>query len=183
MDVNFVETAAEAIQPVVFEKILGEKPGGGLVANPPYDIPIGTAVGMNGADISPIKSFRLLKANLVGDTSIDIAKGSGIVSGDFIGVGAKAVASTGLDETDAIKDAVTITLGVAIPNGTVLYQAAGASADAAVNIYTPLYLTGAKVYAGKGDQLVKLVNIAVVRKETVNASLEVLALLTGIKAV
>ena len=183
MDINFTETAAAAVQPVIFEKIIGEKPGGGIVANTAIDLPAGTAVGVNAGTLKPIKADRLVKAVLSGDTEIEIAKGSGIVSGDFIGVGAKAVASTGLVSTNATKDVVTVTLGVAVAIGTVLYQAAGASASSAVTLYTPAYLTGAPVIAGLGDRLIKLVNMAIVRKETVNASPEVLALLTSIKAV
>lgn len=184
MDVNHIHVAAGEVQPVIFEKVLGEKPGGGMVPNPDFDIPIGTAVGLDAAGaLKAIKSYRLVKANLVGDTTIEIAKGSGIVSGDVIGTAKKSVASTAVDSTHQAKDVVTITLGVAVANGTVLYQAAGVSAAAAVPSLTPSYLTGAVVYAGKGDQLVKLVNIAVVRKETVNASLEVLALIPTIKAV
>lgn len=183
MDVNIKVTAPEAIQPVVFEKILGEKPGGGMVANPAFDIPTGTAVGFDNGALKPIKAFRLVKAVLVADTEIEIAKGSGIVVGDFIGNGLVAVESTDLDTTNATKDVVTVTMGVDIAIGTVLYQAADASADAAVPIYTPSFLTGAPVIAGEGDQPIRLVNIANVRKETVNASTEVLALLPTINAV
>lgn len=181
MDVNFTSTDAEAVEPIIFEKIWGEKPGGGVVPNPAYDLPIGSAVGLNGAVRAPIKAYRLLKAVAIIDTTIDIAKGSGIVSGDIIGNGVVAVASTAVDTTTyTTKDVVTVTMGIVIANGTVLYQAAGASADASVPKYTPLYLLGAPVIAGLGDQIVKLVNGATVRKETVNASLEVLALMKGI---
>lgn len=183
MDVNFSFTGAATPEPVVFEKILGEKPGGGIVANPTFDIPKGTAVGFSNGSLKPIKAYRLVKAVLVADTTIEIAKGSGVVVGDFIGNAKKAVACTAVNTTAADKDVVTVTLGVDINTDTVLYQAAAASASSAVPIYTPAYLTGEKVYAGEGDQPTKLVNIANVRKETVNASTEVLALLPTINAV
>lgn len=184
MDINFIDIAAGAVQPVIFEKVLGEKPGGGLAGNPTYDIPAGTAVSLQSGSYKPIKAYRLTKAVLAGDTTIEIAKGSGVVVGDVIGNLAKSVACTAVDTTTySTKDVVTVTLGVAIASGTVLYQSAAASAAAAVPVYTPQFLTGAPVRAGKGDQLIKLVTIAVVRKETVNASLEVLALLPTIKAV
>lgn len=183
MDINFEQVAATPTGPVIFEQVIGEKPGGGIVANPAFDIPTGTAVGFDAGVIKPIKAYRLVKANLVGDTTIEIAKGSGVAVGDVIGNLAKSVAATAVDSSNAAKDVVTVTLGVAIPIGTVLYQSAGASAAAAVAIYPPSYLTGAPVIAGKGDQLIKLVNIANVRKETVNASVEVLALLKTINAV
>lgn len=183
MDVNFKVTAPGAIEPVVFEQVLGEKPGGGIVANPTYRVKTGTAVGLNAGTLKPIKAYRLLKANLIGDTTLEIAKGSGVAVGDAIGHGTKAVLATEVNTTNAEKDVVTVTMGVAIANGAVLYQAAGASASAAVPIYTPSYLTGAPLEANEGDQLVRLVNIANVRKETVNASPEVLALLPTINAV
>jgi hypothetical protein len=50
-------------------------------------------------------------------------------------------------------------------------------------LYTPEYLLGQEIPAGQGDKLVKLVNIAVVRKETVPVADEVLALMSGIKKV
>jgi hypothetical protein len=184
MDVNFSQIAPDAISPVIFEQILGEKPGGGVVANPTFDVLPGTAVGLDGTALKPIKAYRLLKAVAADDTTIEIAKGSGVEVGDAIGVAKKAVACTAVDTTTyATKDVVTITLGVAVANGKVLYQAAGASASSAVPKYTPSYLTGAPVLAGKGDQLVKLINIANVRKETINTATEVLALLPTINAV
>lgn len=183
MEVNHIHVAAGPAEPVIFEKVLGEKPGGGIVPNPDFDISVGTAVGFDGGVLKPIKAYRLVKANLVGDTTIEIAKGSGIVSGDVIGSVKKSVASTAVDTTNPEKDVVNVTMGQALAKGTVLYQAAGVSASAAVPLLTPAFLTGAVVYAGKGDQLIKLVNIAVVRKETVNASAEVLALIPTIKAV
>jgi len=50
-------------------------------------------------------------------------------------------------------------------------------------VYFPEYLLGGDVPAGEGDKLMKLVNIAVVRKETVPVADEVLALMSGIKKV
>jgi len=183
MDVNFSVVDATEVEPVVFEQILGEKPGGGIVANPAFDIVTGTAVGYDSGALKPIKAYRLVKAVASGDTTIEIAKGSGVLVGDIIANVKKGVACTAVDSSNATKDVVTVTMGVAIANDTVLYQAAGASASAAVPVYTPSFLTGAKVLAGKGDQAVKLVNFANVRKETVNASAEVIALLQTIKTV
>jgi hypothetical protein len=84
-------------------------------------------------------------------------------------------------------------MGIAIAKGTKLYQSAVESAEAttepaveavdALPLYAPKYLTGSKVYAGKGDQAVKLVKRANLRKETVNASDEVLALMKNIDKV
>jgi hypothetical protein len=183
MDVNFKHTDPNPTEQVVFEQILGEKSGGGVVANPTYDIKTGTAVGYSAGILKPIKGFRLSKAVAPGDLVIEIEKGSGAIVGDFIANGAKSVACTAVDSTNPLKDVVTVTLGVLIPIGTVLYQAGSAQATTATPIYTPSFLTGATVYSGEGDQIVKLVNIANVRKETVNASNEVLALLQTVKAI
>lgn len=184
MNVKFGHTDPAAVEQVVFEQVLGEKPGGALVANPTYDIKTGTAVGLSAGILKPIKALRLVKAVGVSDTTIEVEKGSGVIVGEFIANGTKSVAVTAVDTTTStVKDIVTATLGLVIPVGTVLYQAGSASASAATPIYTPSFLTGAPVYAGEGDQLVRVINIANVRKETVNASTEVLALLQTIKAV
>ncbi|OFY44002.1 MAG: hypothetical protein A2X18_07690 [Bacteroidetes bacterium GWF2_40_14] len=248
MNVKFKHTPAEAKDPVVFEQILGEKPGGGIVLNPSFDVPASTAVGLNSdGKLVPIKAYRLLKDVAADDDSIEIAKGSGVVVGDIIGHETVAVACSAVDATNAEKDVVTVTLGVVIKSDTVLFQSAVASVEAVEEIaygyydaveatpdslkvvaadagageillasvepykgiknlaadhyvvlkasvagvvgvpaypkYVPKYLLGDKIYTGLGDQLVKLVNAANVRKETVNASLEVIALLKNIELV
>lgn len=184
MDVNFQYSKAPSAEPIVFEQVFGEKPGGGVVSNPAFDVPIGTALGFDSEGaLQPIKCYKLVKAVEAADTTIEIAKGSGIAVGDIIATGKVAVESTALDSTDPTKDVVTVTLGVAVANGKKVYQAAEASADAAEPIYAPKYLNGQKVVAGGGDQLVKLVNGANVRKETVNTSDEVLAMMKNIEKV
>jgi hypothetical protein len=185
MNVNFEYTDPAAVQPVVFEQVFAEKPGGGVVGNPTFDIPLGTAVGKNaGAVLTPIKAFRLVKAVAVEDTTIEIAKGSGVVVGDIIATAKKGVACTAVDTTtNTTKDVVTVTLGVVVAIDTVLYQAAAASASAAAPIYTPLYVTGDLVPAGLGDRMIRLVNGANLRKETANISTEVVALLPTINLV
>lgn len=184
MDVNFKHTAAGSPEPVIFEKVLADKPGGGIIPNPAFDIPTGTVVGLDALGaLKPIKAYRLQKAVAIIDTEIEIDKGSGVAVGDIIAAGKVGVAVTEVDATDATKDVVTVTLGVVVANGKVLHQAAEASADAAVAIVTPKFVTGAKVIANKGDQAIRLVVAATVRKETINASTEVLALLPNIIAV
>lgn len=174
MNVNFKYTKAANSDKVVFEAIFGEKSGGGIVANPSFDVPIGTAVGPNSSGkLTAIKGYKLTKAVAVEDTAIEIEKGSGVAVGDFIGVNKKAVACSAVDTTGAKVDVVTITLGVAIPKGQVLYQAKGASASSAEPIYKPQYVTGEQVIAGEGDQLIKLVNAANVVKQAANFGAEV----------
>ncbi|MDR0864965.1 MAG: hypothetical protein LBO74_08545 [Candidatus Symbiothrix sp.] len=183
-NVNFKYEDAGKVEPIYFEQIYAEKPGGGLVTAPTFDAPPTTAVGKGtGSQYALIKGYRLAAAVAAADTTIKIEKGSGIVSGDFIGTGKKAVASTAVDTSNADYDTVTVTLGVDVPIGTVLYQAAAASATAAAPLITPLYVIGNGIKTGNGDQAVRLVNGANLRKETANIASEVAALLPTIQLV
>lgn len=183
MDVkfNFQDPQDGASTKVYFEQVFAEKPGGGLVANPDFDIEPSTAVGVgNNGLLYPIKGYRLVDAVVSEDTTIKIAKGSGIAVGDIIATGKKGVAATAVDTSNAGYDLVTVTLGVAVANGTVLYQALSASASSAKPKYDPVYVTGAWVKAGKGDQRVRLINGANLRKATANIAPEVAALMKSI---
>lgn len=182
MNVNFNYKEAGSNDPVVFEEIFAEKPAGGLVANQTYDLKAGTAVGFDGQILKPIKGYRVVEDAVSNATSIKIAKGSGIASGDVIGVNAKGVACTAVDQTNADYDVVTVTLGVAVSAGRVLYQAksAGSSAEP---IYSPEYLIGNSIEANKGDQMVRLVNGANIRKETAPVASEVVAKMKSIQLV
>ena len=243
MEVGFKYQEAQKPEPVRIEQVFAEKPGGGLVANPDYDVPPTSAVGYDAATglYKPIKAYKLVDSVESADTSIKIAKGSGIAVGDIIGHGGVAVECTALDSTNAAYDVVTVSLGVDIDIETEdpwLYQAKAESRDAGyydaestdegalkvvasgattgqINLadvtpykgsqsplaaddyvikldaivgepkYKPEYITGKTdwVYAGKGDQSVKLINGANVRKETANISAEIEALLPTIKRV
>jgi hypothetical protein len=184
MNVNFKYTDPAKVEPIYFEQVYAEKPGGGLVENPSFDAPPSTAVGAGtNGKFKLIKGYRLVEAVVAADTSIKIAKGSGIVSGDFIGTGKKAVASTAVDTTNADYDTVTVTLGVDVPVGTVLYQSKAASASSAEPLITPLFVIGNGIKSGDGDQSVRLVNGANLRKETANVASEVVALLPTIALV
>nr|WP_308570816.1 hypothetical protein [uncultured Prevotella sp.] len=153
------------------------------MANPTYPIPEGTALGLNSAGLfAPIKAYRLVEAVTIDATTIKIAKGSGVQKGDIIAHGKVGVACTDVDTiTSEDYDVVTVTLGVAIDAGVVLYQAAEASADEAAPIYTPLYVLGdvddGTTTANEGDVEVRLINGANLRKETANIASEVAALL------
>jgi len=184
MDVNFKYNPPGPVEPIYFEQVYAEKPGGGLVENPAFDAPPSTAVGAGtNGKFKLIKGYRLVEAVSTVDTTIKIAKGSGIVIGDFIATGKKAVACTAVDSTNTDYDTVTVTLGVNVPVNTVLYQAAAASASAAVPLITPLFVIGNDLKANEGDQAVRLVNGANLRKETANVASEVVALLPTIQLV
>ncbi len=179
MEVNFKVTEPAAVEPIVFDIIFAEKVGGGRVKNCAYDLPVGVAVDASG---NVIKCYEVVEDAASDATSIKIKKGSGVVSGDIIGVGKKGVASTALDTTNAEYDVVTVSLGVAVTAGQKLYQALAASASSAKPKYTPLFVLGEAIPANSGDKLVKLVNGANVRKETILISDELLEMMPMIQA-
>jgi len=198
MEVGFKHQKAQKPEPVRIEQVFAEKPGGGLVANPDYDVPPTSAVGYDATTglYKPIKAYKLVESVEAADTSIKIAKGSGVAVNDIIGHGKIGVKCTAVDKTNDGYDLVTVTLGVAIDIETEdpwLYQSKYVSAEAsgddpavdAEPLYKPEYITGKTdwVYAGEGDQSVKLINGANVRKETANISAEIEALLPTIKRV
>lgn len=193
MNVNFKYSEPGANDPIIFEQVFAEKPGGGMVPNPSFDLLPGTAIGLNSdGKYAPIKAFRVVEDAESSATSIKIAKGSGVAVNDIIATGKTGVKCTAIDTTTSTEyDIVTVSLGVAVKKGQVLYQSAVESAaatqsDPAVDaypIYVPLYLIYARVFAGEGDQRVRFVNGANIRKETAPVADEVVALMSGIHKV
>lgn len=183
MDVNFKFQNATTPEPVRIEQVWAEKPGGGIVANPTFDVPATTAVGYNAeGHLVPIKAYRVVEAANSEATTIKIAKGSGVVTGDVIATGKKGVKCTAVNTANADYDVVTVTLGVEVAAGAVLYQAATAGTSVTPAV-TPIYVTGNTIYANEGDQAVRLINGANLRKETANVSAEVVALMSNINLV
>ncbi len=169
---------------VSIEQVFAEKPGGGVVASLSTDTPAATAVGIKSGNVyGIIKGYRLVKAVAAADTSINIAKGSGVAKGDVIAYGTKGVACTAVDTSATDYDKVTVTMGVVIAVGEVLYQAKAASADAAEPIYAPAYVTGGVIPADSGDFEVRLINGANLRKETANVGADIVAKLKGVALV
>lgn len=183
MEVNFKFKDAAKVDPIRIEQVFAEKPGGGLVENPSFEIAPTTAVGEKDGKFVPIKAFRLVAAVATTDTTIKVEKGSGVAVGDVIAHGKKGVACTEVDTTPDDHDLVTVTLGVEIDADTVLYQAKEASASAAEPIHKPKYVTGNRAPANEGDFPVRLINGANLRKETACVADEVLALLPTINLV
>lgn len=184
MDTKFHYDKAKPNDPVVFEQIFSEKPGGGIVLNQNYDVPPGTAVGYNAkGKLSVIKGYKLHAAVTSGDTSIQVKKGSGVANGDIIAVGKKGVACTNVDTSNSDYDEVTVTLGVSVDAGTVLYQAKSANATNTEPVLQPSFVIGDGLEANNGDQSVRLVNGANLRKETAIIAKEVVALMPGITLV
>lgn len=180
----FKYNEAPANDPVRIEQVYAEKPSGGVVVEPGFDAPETTAVGvLSGGKFGVIKGYRLVEAVAVADTTISLKKGSGIAKGDIIAFGKKGVKCTAVNTSGTEKDIVTVTMGVVIPAQTVLYQAKAESEDAAEPLYKPKYVTGNKIFAGKGDQPVRLINGANLRKETANIGEDIAALLSNIELV
>lgn len=95
MKVNFKFNKTAPTDPIVIEQVFAEKPGGGMIKALAYDAPTGTAVSENtDGTFSLIKAFRLVENVATGDTTIKIAKGSGIAVGDVLGHDKLAVACT-----------------------------------------------------------------------------------------
>ena len=117
MEVNFTNTPAKPVEPIYIEQVFAEKPGGGVVANPAFDVPPTTAVGKSGNQFVAIKAYKLCAAVASGDTSIKIKKGSGVAVGDIIATGKKGVACTAVDTSKAEYDTVTVTLGADMADG------------------------------------------------------------------
>lgn len=182
MNVAFHYHDAPARKPVVFETIIAEKNGGGILANCDVDLVEGMAVGMNSdGKFAPIKVLVVVEDAENDATTIKVAKNSGMKVGEFYAHGKKSVAATAVDtEVSKDHDVVTISLGVALKKGDILFQAASASASSATPVFAPMYLLGVDVPANSGDALVKLVNVANIRKETAPVANEVVALMKGI---
>lgn len=186
MEVKFSHTEAPAPKPIVFEQIFAEKPGGGLLANHTFDVKEGMAVVLVNGKYQAIKAAMLYEDAESGATTIKVKKGSAVAANDFLATGNKAVKVTKVVTTDPNYDVLTISLGVEVKAGQVLYQATsaadGSNAQAAL-AGVPVYLVGDDVPANSGDFMVKLVNGANIRKETAPVADEVVAQMKGISKV
>ena len=168
---------APAKEPVIFDQIFAEKVGGGIVENADFDRLPGLAVS---ADGKVIKAAKLYAAADSGDSTVTVEKNSGVAANEYLAYGKKAVQVTAVDKSEAEYDVLTLSMGVDMAKGDVLYQAQGASASSAKVKYTPKYVLGTFLPANCGDELAKLVNGANVRKETALFSAEVAAEMPGI---
>ena len=83
-----------------------------MVVSGNADLKPSTAVGLNdNGKYAPIKAYRLVDAVTADDTTIKIAKGSGVAVGDVIANAKKGVACTAVDTSRADYDTVTVTMG------------------------------------------------------------------------
>ena len=182
---TFDYVTPESNDPIRIERVVADKPGGGLIADPGFDAKESEALALDadGYRYDVIKGYPLVAAVAAADTTIKIAKGSGIVVGEFLGYGTKAVACTAVDDTNADYDLVTVKMGINIAAGEVLYQALAASADAAEIIKTPVYVMGTPIEGNNGDQEAQLITIGTLRKETSFIGKDVASKLGTIKLV
>lgn len=184
--------------PVRIEQVIADIPGGGLLKDPGYDVIETTPVG-RAADgkYQVIKCAKVVTKYTTG-TSLEVAKGSGIVKNDFIAFGGMAVQVTAVNTGSADKDVLTISelTGKTIEVGQFVYQAAKAAAGSEADIATPIVkpigvagdghytaTNGIVAFAGNGDTPIKIMLIGTVRKETCMFGEEIEDLLKGIHRV
>lgn len=188
MDVRFKYNEPSEAEKIYFEQIFAEKPGGGVVkcslANIIRDIPPTTPVKQapdGRIELEP--QFTVLEDVEVGSTTINIEF-------PFLDISDLTVFSVGyegeLSKIASHKDTeYGIQLTVEKPflrkimKGTVLWVSYGNPEPSALF----KYVTGDWIYANEGDQAVRLINGANLRKETANIASEVAALLPGINLV
>lgn len=185
--------------PIRIEQVIADIPGGGLLKDPGYDVIETTPVGRaSDGKYQVIKCARVLTKYTTG-TSLEVAKGSGIVKNDYIAFGGMAVQVTAVDTGSADKDVLTISAltGKTIEIGQFVYQAVKAATgedeeNMAAPIVKPIGVAGDGHYtatngivafAGNGDTPIKIMLIGVVRKETCMFGEEIEDLLKGIHRV
>ena len=196
MDVRFKYNEPAEAEKIYFEQIFAEKPGGGIVSNPNTDWPPSTPVAASGDSYYIIPQFKAYEGLAKGSTSLKLHKtgyNTGTIRGLAIGFGKESVEISNF--TPAIDsgeefDVATLKTPFSkdIKENDFLYIAEEVSVDNA-EIYLPMmsggpvFVTGDWVYANQGDQAVRLINGANLRKETANIASEVAALLPGINLV
>lgn len=198
MEVNFKYNEPAEAEKIYFEQIFAEKPGGGIVINPDIDYPPSTPVVESN---TPGQYTIFIQLVVYEDTPkgtpiIKIEKtpfgsnGIDMLSNLSIGFKKQAVEIQSFNANDPDFDRISIKTNFSsdLKKGDVLYLAKGVSEDNAEVDYEvaggkPIFVTGDWVYANQGDQAVRLINGANLRKETANIASEVAALLPGINLV
>lgn len=198
MDVRFKYNEPAEAEKIYFEQIFAEKPGGGIVVNPGIDYPPSTPVVESNTpgQYAALLQFKVYEDTPKGTPVIKIEKapfghnGNDMLANLSIGFKKQAVEIQSFNANDPDFDRISIKTNFSsdLKKGDVLYIAKAASEDnAEVNWETsggkPVFVTGDWVYANEGDQTVRLINGANLRKETANIASEVAALLPGINLV
>jgi hypothetical protein len=186
MDVRFKYNEPAEADKIYFEQIFAEKPGGGIVSNPGIDYPPSTPVSVNAnKGIFYICPTITVIEEVSADSSTIKVEKSEARNGMSVGFGKKTIKINSKNELNAEYDVLNIRVafGVKIPAGTKLYISAEESDNNGAPMDKPVFVTGDWVYANQGDQAVRLINGANLRKETANIASEVAALLPGINLV
>lgn len=196
---QFSYKAAPDPAPIRIEQVILEVPGGGLLKDAGFDVVETTPIGRaSDGKYQVVKCAKVVTKYTAG-TSLEVAKGSGIVKNDYIAFGGMAVQVTAVNTGDASKDVLTISAltGKTIEVGQFVYQASKAAtgADAqnmAAPIVKPIGVAGAGHYtaengivafAGNGDTPIKVILVGTVRKETCMFGEEIEDMLKGIHRV
>lgn len=194
---EFSYSAAPEPAPIRIEQVILEVPGGGLLKDAGYNVvettPIGRAVD---GKYQVIKNAKVVTKYTTG-TTLEVAKGSGIATNDFIAFGGMAVKVTEVNTSNADKDVLTISAltGKTIEVGQSVYQAA-AAADGTVTMASPVIKpigiagpghytaeNGIVAFGGNGDTQIKVILAGTVRKETCMFGEEIEDMLKGIHRV
>lgn len=189
MEVNFKYNEPAEAEKIYFEQIFAEKPGGGVVKfgmGLIADVPPTTPVYENSPgvyDIDP--QFIVLEDVEVGSTTINIEVPFYNIQLEIyavlsIGYKGEVVKIASAKKTEhGVQLTVENPFTNKITKGTVLWV----SDDGNGPNPNVKYVTGDWIYANEGDQAVRLINGANLRKETANIASEVAALLPGINLV
>ena len=96
------------------------------------------AINLTTRSAVAVKNVKVYENALANATAIKVVKGSLAYTGMFLGNGSNAAEVTAVDKTNALYDALTITLGAAVTAGDILMEVAGASSvvNAVKGIYT-----------------------------------------------
>lgn len=200
MDVRFKYNEPAEAEKIYFEQIFAEKPGGGVVVKGEViDIPPTTPVvesPSNPGRYMFYLQFVVYEDTPKGTPILKIEKtpyrdsGPNVFPTKAIGFKKQAVEIQGFSTADPNCDKISLKASFSsdLKKGDILYIAKAASEDnAEVDWETsggkPVFVTGDWVYANQGDQAVRLINGANLRKETANIASEVAALLPGINLV
>lgn len=196
---QFSYKAAPDPAPIRIEQVILEVPGGGLLKDAGFDVVETTPIGRASDGKYQVVKCAKVVTKYTSGTSLEVAKGSGIVKNDYIAFGGMAVQVSAVNTGDASKDVLTISVltGKTIEVGQFVYQASKAAtgADAqnmAAPIVKPIGVAGAGHYtaengivafAGNGDTPIKVILVGTVRKETCMFGEEIEDMIKGIHRV
>lgn len=198
MNVNFKYNEPAEAEKIYFEQIFAEKPGGGIVRCETFDVPPSypvVEIPENPGMYQIFFQFKVYDNLSKGGTYLKVHKNifneesTSTLRGLFIACGKESVEIADF-ETSPEYDVITLKTAFSkdVAKGSMLYFAESASANDAKAYLTmmggaPVFVTGDWVYANQGDQAVRLINGANLRKETANIASEVAALLPTINLV